>query len=260
MKRTVRSLVVFVLWIHLFAAGLFAVKEDDPIVGTWAWVRGRTVTFHADGTYKQDPNGGGKWECTSESPRKYVLKWDNGKLVDRLTLGMRDGHLKLDGTNNIGGHIAVTKMGDTPEEEANGMPSRQLAPYIEHIVGLLALNRPEGPRITPLFNRASGRVGILKGQYQARRAEASGKDAQSLAAAVATCDALLAALDERQKTRGQIERNSAVPGSTLGRSEDQRERALALDNSFTKAANQRWNERSIQLRQQITTLYGKIIQ
>jgi hypothetical protein len=179
---------------------------------------------------------------------------------------------------------AVTKPDPTKPHEA-------LQPYIVHIDQLLSLERPEGKPITPMLNQASGRITTLRQQFVAERKK--GVEAAEQAkfdAAIATCDALTRALEERDKTMSQIESSSAVKGSkaigarrkdnltqgidggdrskavgaAVERDRERAERRGAAkraeqgDNAMTAMSVNRWNERSLQLKKQITDSYGKI--
>src|SRR5438552_284984 len=95
-------------------------------------------------------------------------------------------------------------------------PSERLAPYIEHVDQLLALERP--PKLADLLDAAPGKIAVLKESFSGQRAEAEGVDKARLYAAIGTCDAIIAALDERQKTLGQVQASAAVKNnSALGR-------------------------------------------
>ena len=80
----------------LFAAAmpLFATtKPVDPIVGRWFWGENYTVIFYADGTCIVENDGTkGKWEYLKnpEIERKYGLTWDQGRLLNRMTIA-QDG-------------------------------------------------------------------------------------------------------------------------------------------------------------------------
>jgi hypothetical protein len=175
------------------------------------------------------------------------------------------------------------------EPAADLPPSQQLAPYVTNIDSLLLLHWPPAPA-PPLLEGAAGHLAVFKAIYLARQAKAEPAEAASLAAAAATCDALTAALDERQRTVSQISANAAVKGgSDLGRqrkdnfsagttgqefartfdvieqakrerarNQELQKRATATDSAFTQGAVNRWNQRAVELRQQIATLYAKI--
>src|SRR5687768_2426738 len=83
-------------------------------------------------------------------------------------------------------------------------PAAQLAPFIEHLDTLLALERPANPKAASRANGAGGRVAVLKREFAAKRADATPESKGQLDAAIATCDALTRALDERDRTLSQI--------------------------------------------------------
>jgi len=174
-------------------------------------------------------------------------------------------------------------------EHHDGSPAEQLAPFIEHIDALLALERPATPAGARL-NQAPGKLAVLKQQFVEKRAKAGQEEQGELNAAIATCDVFSAALDERQKAVGQMQASAAVKNSgDLGRrrkdnlsqgqeghgvdkavgtiAEARRERqenreaqhkAAIDDNALTAAAANRWNQRAIELRREITASYGRI--
>jgi hypothetical protein len=190
---------------------------------------------------------------------------------------------KAKGKANGGPPSAVAKPDATS-------PRNALQPYIVHVDQLLDLERPEGKQITALLKQAPGRLATLRQDFVAERQKAAEGDRSKFDAAIATCDLLTRALDERQKTAGEIEASSAVKGSTqIGAHrkdnltqgisggddakavgsivERDRERAAAHaaarraqqgDNALTAMSADRWNKRSIELRKQITDSYGRI--
>jgi len=179
------------------------------------------------------------------------------------------------------------------EQKANAAdessPAKALAPFIEKVDLVLALRPPAGP--APLWNQAHGKVAVLKQQFTVSRTGAEGADAAKYDAAIATCTALLGAIDERDRTASAIFAASAVHGSEkinapprkdaanqgvrggdLSKAvgevvEAQRERdekqaghqaTVDTDNALTAAAIKRWKQREIELRAQITAAYVKI--
>ena len=190
-------------------------------------------------------------------------------------------------------HAAKKKRGDraaAPTASADALapkgnsPSEKLAPYIQHAEQMLALQRPAA------FEQASGQIALLKQSFVAERAAAGGAAPSSLNAAIATCEAIAAALDERQRTLSQIKASAAVKGdSDLGErrkdnltqglrgrnkaksaklefKREKREAAEARreaaegDDALTAGSVQRWNQRAIELRKQIVAAYGRISQ
>lgn len=175
-------------------------------------------------------------------------------------------------------------------KDAAGSPAQDLEPYINHLDQLLAAKPKAAGKGTPLANQAPGRIAVLKASYTARRAKAEGAEAARLTAAIATCDALTRALDERQRTVGQMKANLAINSSeTLGRrrkdnfsdgteggrlaravdtaaqarreradNRDIKQRANATEHEMDARSLERWNQRAIELRKQITAAYSRI--
>jgi hypothetical protein len=169
-------------------------------------------------------------------------------------------------------------------------PREALEPYMVHLDQLLAIDRPEGKVITPFFNQAPGRITTLRQEFVTERGKAAEGDRARFDAAIATCDAITKALDERQKTLGEIQSSAAVSGSTqigarrkdnltqgikggddakavgsvVERDRERAEkrgaakRAQQGDSALTAMSADRWNKRTIELRKQITDSYGKI--
>lgn len=173
---------------------------------------------------------------------------------------------------------------------ASNSPADQLAPLIEHLDMILALERPANPKVAARANGAAGRVAVLKREFAAKRAEADASSKAQLDAAIATCDALSNALDEREKTLSQIRASDAVTNSSKlgarrkdtlsqgveGRGvakavgtiaeakrekaerEEARRTAAADHNAITAAAVNRWNQRAVVLRREINERYAHI--
>jgi hypothetical protein len=170
-----------------------------------------------------------------------------------------------------------------PLAATDSTPAGQLAPYIQHIEKLLALRRH------PLWDQAPGKLAVLRQSFTARHGKAEEPEKATLAAAIATCDRLTAALDERKKTLADITASASVrssddlgerrkdslvkdirPGFGRGRAADvelKRERkeagearreAAERDEAMTARSEQRWTERSTVLRKQITDAYSRI--
>ena len=80
--------------------------SDQPaacleIVGPWAWFTGDVKYFHADGTMDNGADQwSGTWTCTQTDTLNYVLDWNHGTYVDRLTMNS-DGN-RLSGGNQYG--------------------------------------------------------------------------------------------------------------------------------------------------------------
>ncbi len=168
-------------------------------------------------------------------------------------------------------------------------PREALQPYIVNVDQLLAIERPKG-RIGVLLNQAPSRLASLRQQFVAEREKAAEADRGKFNAAIATCDALTRALDERQKTAGEMQSSAAVKGSTdlgarrkdnLAQGVDGGDRSKAVgsvverdreraehraarrkagegDAALSAMSANRWNQRAIELRKQITESYGRI--
>lgn len=167
-------------------------------------------------------------------------------------------------------------------------PAEGLQPYISNLDRLLALDRAGKKQPLP----SSGRLIILRAGYASRLETAQGAEAESLKAAIATCDALTSAIAERDTALADLRRNSAVKSSgalgaktksnfsqgTVGpertrttdvraqairerrQNLDMKKNAARNDNALTAGAIKRWSDRSIQLRQQIAASYARISQ
>jgi hypothetical protein len=175
------------------------------------------------------------------------------------------------------------------EAPATPTPAMQLAPYVEKIQMLLALRPPDGP--APLRAQAPGKLAVLKTEFATAKSGADKSDAPKYDAAIATCNLLLAAIDERDRTASSIRASAAVHGSekinaparkdalnqgvrggdlakAVGESEEgRRERdekraghrqTVETDETMTAAAVERWKKREVELRGQITAAYAKI--
>ena len=170
-------------------------------------------------------------------------------------------------------------------------PAEALSPYITHVDQLLALRRQGTPQGMAFLENASGRLATMRLQFVAEKEKAAEGDRARFEAAIATCDRLSGALDERQKVLGDIRASQAVQGSgkldagprkdnlTQGIKggdeakavgaivEHKREKAAARaaknqaaanDDALTSMSANRWNKRAIELRQQITASYAQI--
>ncbi|MGB8166421.1 MAG: hypothetical protein WCF18_02950 [Chthoniobacteraceae bacterium] len=173
---------------------------------------------------------------------------------------------------------------------AAGSPKAQLTPYITRLPELLSLDRPKGKKSNPFLAQATGKLTVMKTSYATRQAAAQSPEAASLGAAVATCDAIIAALNERQQSLAQMSTNTSIQvsgdlgrrrkdnfsegtvGGPLARYQDVKEQArrerkrnqelqqhaAADENFLNRSSVNRWNQRSLQLQQQIAVLYGRI--
>lgn len=171
---------------------------------------------------------------------------------------------------------ASAEAQETPNAATAITPSQMLSPYIEHVDVLLALDRSGGPKVTAFCDEAAGKLAVLKQDLAQQRSTAAPANQASFAAAMGVCDRIAAALDERQKTLGQIQASSAV--STSGKlglhsktnphyadlirehAEQANQQRLASDdsNAIQSASVRRWNDRTVELRKQITDAYTHI--
>jgi hypothetical protein len=58
----------------------------DALVGKWAWFIGGEVTVNPDGTFTQQSDNAGTWECTDPARRRFTLRWRDGGFVNSLAL------------------------------------------------------------------------------------------------------------------------------------------------------------------------------
>lgn len=74
------------------------------VVGEWQWFNGGRVTFYEDGSvtgrHPLVSDNHGRWECHEPDKRRFILRWEQGGWVNRLTLS-RDGD-RLAGYNQEG--------------------------------------------------------------------------------------------------------------------------------------------------------------
>lgn len=83
--------------------------HSDPIVGTWNWFNGSSVTFFANGKVQ---GGGGHVAAWVRRGSTYTITWDFGdskvaRYIDSLTLA-RDGK-SLHGKNNEGYTVSASR-------------------------------------------------------------------------------------------------------------------------------------------------------
>ncbi|HEY2343319.1 MAG TPA: hypothetical protein VGH90_09835 [Chthoniobacteraceae bacterium] len=183
------------------------------------------------------------------------------------------------------------KKDDSPQTETEPAgPVGDLAPYIENLDALLALQSPHAGKAAAFRNAAPGKLVILKTSLLAKRTAATPPDQASIDAAIATCDKITAAMDEREKFAAQIQTSKSVKGSgTLGLTKkanlsegvhgDDLARAVAIDDEakrerkdakdakkrtaqdesfMSSAAQTEWNKHAIALRQDIVTSFQQI--
>ncbi|MEA3212657.1 MAG: hypothetical protein QOE70_5714 [Chthoniobacter sp.] len=170
-------------------------------------------------------------------------------------------------------------------------PAEALTPYIHRLDQLLALDRPGGKGSDAFFAEAPGRLVTLRATFTEEREQAEEGDRGKFEAAIATCDVLTKALEERTAALGNINASGAVAGSgkleqgprkdnlTQGikgggiakavgslverdreRAENKQAKASAArsDNALSTMAANKWSKRSSELRQQINDAYARI--
>lgn len=170
-------------------------------------------------------------------------------------------------------------------------PIEALAPYINSLEKLLALERDVPPVRVGFFNQAPGRIVTLKASFAEQREKATETDRSKFDAAIATCDTLTGALNERAAVLGNLNASAAVAGSgklekgprkdnlTQGikggsvakavgsvverdreRSENRQAKVAAgrSDTALTAMTANNWTKRSGELRKQITDAYARI--
>jgi hypothetical protein len=175
---------------------------------------------------------------------------------------------------------------------AQSNPAEELAPYINSIDQLLALRRGKmSPKQSTLITQASGRLVTLRAGFVADRAKAAEADRGKFDAAIATCDGLAQAVNERQETLGNLKSSKAVQSSgkmeeggrkdnlqqgldskgyakavgTVVERDREREanakaaaRADQNEDAMNAMAINRWNKRSLELKTAITANYARI--
>lgn len=188
--------------------------------------------------------------------------------------------------------VCAKEKGKRPAKAASAeSPSEALAPYVNRVDQLLKLKRDVPAKQAALFDQAPGRLATLRAKFVAERESADATSRAKFDAGIETCDALTGALNERQKALGDIRASASVKGSgkleagprkdnltqgikggsgakavgtVVERDREKAEaraakgRAAASDDSLTAMAVNRWNQRAIELRQQITTGYARI--
>lgn len=170
-------------------------------------------------------------------------------------------------------------------------PAEALAPFINNLDNLLALNRQVNKQNSAFLSESSGRIITLRQEFIGQQETAPEEQKGKFKAAVATCDTISAALEDREKTLGNLASSAAVKGGgkleapakkdnleqglhggSTARAvgaivERDRERqaiaqgkaqARAGDNALTSMAANQWNQRAIDWRQRIVASYGQI--
>jgi hypothetical protein len=103
-----------VAWMFLLigvVSGAAPKEAPDPLIGRWRWTDRQIVECRADQTFTVEPTKrGGTWKLVPDkaAERKYVLTWDGGLFVDRLTMSRDEKELK--GENQEGKKIRASKV------------------------------------------------------------------------------------------------------------------------------------------------------
>jgi hypothetical protein len=196
----------------------FAADLSDPILGQWKWFTKSTKVFHADGSITK----GGTWRCVNpgEVPRKYVIVWGQGKLVDTLLLTKEENHLS--GKNAQGVKVSAERLSrEDPDKTADKAPeapaawnpsslTEPLAPYIHNLETLLSLRRIGNKETKAFLAEASGRLITLRQEIVVEREKAADSKTAPFDAALRTCDLISAALAERSNVLGDLKASGAV--------------------------------------------------
>jgi hypothetical protein len=225
-----RSANIVQLW-FIVSIGLLrpamGAEVNDPILGQWKWFTKSTKVFHADGRLT-DVQGstkkGGTWKCENpgELPRKYVIVWEQGKMVDTLILEKEDNHLS--GKNKQGVHVSAERLSREDPDKAPEAPVAQtappvwstvsltepLAPYIRDLTNLLSLHRTGNKQTQEFLEQASGRLIVVRQEIVVKSEKATNENIPAFNAALRTCDLLSAALADRSKTLGDLQASGAV--------------------------------------------------
>jgi hypothetical protein len=178
-----------------------------------------------------------------------------------------------------------------PAEGNPAIPAEALAPYINNLDALLALNRPATKSLQAFFAQSSGRIVTLRQEFIGEQANAPAENKHLFKAAIATCDAISGALAERDSTLADMQSSSAVAnsgkleqpskkdnltqgikggdfakavGSVVERDRERQATAIAKknaaggDHALTSMSANRWNKRSAELKQKIIADYSQI--
>ncbi len=178
---------------------------------------------------------------------------------------------------------------EQPGNAAN--PAEALSPYINSLDNLLALHRQTNKQNAAFLAQSSGRIVTLRQEFIGQQETAPDDQKGKFKAAITTCDFISAALDDREKTLGDVKSSAAVGnggkleapakkdnltqgihggstakavGSIVERDRERQSiaqgnaRAAANDNALTSMAANQWNKRAIDWRQKITAAYSQI--
>lgn len=170
-------------------------------------------------------------------------------------------------------------------------PAAALEPFVNNIDGLLALQPPSKPALEQAYHSADSRLTVLRQQFVTDGAAAPEAEKPKYRAAIATADALLAAITERRSTAANIKASRNVTGSsklnegprkdnlsqgvkgqlpkavaevTEGRREkaakrQAKEAAADKDQALNAMAVNRWRQRCVELRQGILASYAQAL-
>jgi hypothetical protein len=298
--------VLFMMAIGVFNAAS-AADSNDPIVGQWKFVKA-TKVFHANGHFT-DPKGtskgsrGGTWKCVNPSaePRQYEIVWANTKLTDILLLQNDGTHLSGTKKNAHGEMASAERLtsedpdkpavapvadegpsSNTLSEATIPPPSKRIEPFLEPSLNAVLAplgENPQMPRIPVETLRASLGAGIVTAKTPAQK--------QIYQCAIAVCDALTNAMDERAQARAAAVASGLLPSISTGggivksmplhgwdaghageaiRKKEKDERAYAdkqakqVSNFTDSVAYKAWVAKTTILRNNAMDLYTKLVQ
>lgn len=178
---------------------------------------------------------------------------------------------------------------EVPSDPAN--PTQALSFYINNLDQLLALQRKVARNDEPIYEQAAQRMVTLRAGFAAEREKADAAGQKKFDAAMATCDLLARALNERQAVLADIASSKAVQssgkmeeggrkdnlqeglkggglskavGSVVERDRERDEEAKAAarnaanNNAMTAMTVNRWTKRSLELKAAVNDSYTRI--
>jgi Na+-transporting methylmalonyl-CoA/oxaloacetate decarboxylase gamma subunit len=178
---------------------------------------------------------------------------------------------------------------EVPADPAN--PAQALSFYINNLDQLLALQRKVAKNDAPNYEQAAQRMVTLRAGFAAEREKADAAGRPKFDAAMATCDLLARALNERQAVIGDIASSKAVQssgkmeeggrkdnlqeglkggglskavGTVVERDRERDEEAKAAarnaanNNAMTAMTLNRWTKRSLELKAAVNDSYARI--
>lgn len=170
-------------------------------------------------------------------------------------------------------------------------PIQSLSPYIVNLDALLALNRPPTKSLQTFFAQASGTLVTMRQEFIVQATGAPPEKKNLFVAAINTSDLIAAALNDREKTLGDLAASSSVAnsgkleelarkdnltqgihggglakavGSEVERDREREANAKAArraaqgDHAIQSMAANEWNQRAIAWRQRISDSFSQI--